>query len=357
MDIGLIVLAGGKSSRMGEEKALLPFGGTTLMDYLLSKSKDYEFKHRVIVTNRPERFKEADADVISDIHPHEGPLSGIHAGLSRGRCTYYFVISCDMPFVDFRMVHALSRHAKREDLAVVPVCAGYRQPLAALYHRLCVPAIEELLLVRKERGVGALHALVQTRFVEEIFDEASFFNVNTPADYIVARAKEINRRRSVPIISIAAAKSGTGKTTFIRGVIPFLKRAGLRVAVVKSDGHRFTMDHEGKDTWHFAQAGAEAVAIVSGDGYALIRRTEERRELEDVIGLIKDVDVMLIESRTRGIFPIVEIIRDGMTEECITRKEDIVAFVADKSAVPDTRWMIPLNDPEKAAARLRELLR
>ena len=130
-----------------------------------------------------------------------------------------------------------------------------------------------------------------------------FFNVNTPADFRLVQGRLRNAQRSVPLITVSAPQSNTGKTTFIEKLIPCLKAQGLRVGVVKGDCHGYDVDEEGKDSWRFRQAGADGVAVVSPQGYFIQQRTEKRASLLEIAQRFTDVDVVLIESRSHGTAP------------------------------------------------------
>ncbi len=96
----------------------------------------------------------------------------------------------------------------------------------------------------------------------------------------------------IPAIAFAAF-SGVGKTTLIERVVRELKARGIRTAVIKHDGHRFEIDHEGKDSWRFAQAGADMVIISSADQTACIERRE--LSLQQLLNRIDHVDLVLVE--------------------------------------------------------------
>ncbi len=97
---------------------------------------------------------------------------------------------------------------------------------------------------------------------------------------------------SVPILGFAAY-SGTGKTTLIEQLVTELKSRGLRVAVIKHDGHRFEIDKEGKDSWRYTQAGAEMSVITSEEKTALVE--SRRMDLWGAAAFIHDVDMVLVE--------------------------------------------------------------
>ena len=357
MDIGLIILAGGKSSRMGTDKAFLSWDGKSFVENTVVKAKQYGFTDIIVVINKKVEFKELAVTVIADIYPEQGPLSGMHAGLTYGKSKSYFVISCDMPLFDFGVFNQLRLVYNDEVDVVVPSYQGKIQPLAAIYRKTCAKAIEDMLLHQAERRVRKVFEQVITKVVEINDVENSFLNVNTPESYMLIKAKYANLSRNIPIVSITAAKSGTGKTTFLQKLIPELKALGLKIAVLKSDGHDFDFDREGKDTWKFSAAGADAVAIVSPKKYAIIQQTLAKESLEQVAQKITDVDLILVESRAHGIFPILEIMREGVSEEIITAEHNLVAIITDKVGLTYNKTILPLNNPKSVAAFITSIIK
>ena len=101
----------------------------------------------------------------------------------------------------------------------------------------------------------------------------------------------------IPVLGFAAY-SGTGKTTLIEQIIPKLKAEGLRIAVVKHDAHGLKFDKEGKDSWRFSNAGAD-YSIVNGPDQSAIFVTKPL-SLEETLGMITDVDLILIEGYKTG---------------------------------------------------------
>ncbi len=97
---------------------------------------------------------------------------------------------------------------------------------------------------------------------------------------------------NIPILGFAGF-SGSGKTTFLEKLIPILREKGLRVAVVKHDGHRIDIDRPGKDSARFSEAGAEMVILTSKEKTAVIK--QRSLELEQALRFIHDVDLVLVE--------------------------------------------------------------
>ncbi len=146
--------------------------------------------------------------------------------------------------------------------------------------------------------------------------------------------------------------SGSGKTTFIEQLVPRLLRRGLRVAVIKHDGHDFEIDHPGKDTWRFTQAGAETVVINSASKSAMI--SQKPMSFPELLTLVSDADLVLIEGWKLEKLPRIGVSRRATGKGLPMAPEAYLAVVTDE-VFPQTK--VPcfgLNDYEKVAAFIME---
>ena len=191
-DLSAFVLAGGKSSRMGSDKAFLELNGSTLLARTLRLAKAVT-KNLSIVGTR-EKFesieRELQVPVIEDVYRGQGPLAGIHAALRGTHTELNLVISVDMPFLESRFLEFLVTQARSCDAVVtVPRANGSFQPLCAIYR----PQFREVAQRALDQGnnkIGALFSAseVSVRIIEEdeirklAFDPAMFHNLNTPED-------------------------------------------------------------------------------------------------------------------------------------------------------------------------------
>ncbi|MEC0184074.1 molybdopterin-guanine dinucleotide biosynthesis protein B [Paenibacillus peoriae] len=112
-----------------------------------------------------------------------------------------------------------------------------------------------------------------------------------------------------PYVCQIVGYKNTGKTTFLGGLIRYLRESGLRVAVVKHDGHEFEMDHEGTDTYKHRQAGAEGVAIVSAGRTAILE--EQSRPISGLIRHFQAYDCVLLEGFKQEHYPKLVMIRES----------------------------------------------
>ena len=184
-NMGLIILAGGKSTRMGQDKSFLKLGEGTLIEYIINKTAHFGFKELLIVTNKREKYSFLDVRIVEDFYPGWGPLAGIHAGLVNSKWDYNFVLPCDMPFFPINFIGDLQKNIGKYQ-AIVPIMGRKFQPLAAIYHRSCIKPIEKLLN-NGENQVIKLYDLVDTCYLEMAEDNIGFININTPEDFVLAK--------------------------------------------------------------------------------------------------------------------------------------------------------------------------
>ena len=184
----MVVLAGGRSRRLGRDKAFLMLDGQPLVvrtvDRLAALSDDL-----VVVTNEAARFEPLVLPVrlVPDERPGEGALMGIYSGLRAARYPHALVVACDMPLLSLPLLRYMLPLANGSDV-VIPRVAGLLEPLHAIYGKACLPAMGRLL-DQGQRQIIAFFGQVRVRYVEE--DEIarcdphhlSFVNVNTPEDW------------------------------------------------------------------------------------------------------------------------------------------------------------------------------
>ena len=308
-DLTLIVAAGGKSTRMGQDKRFLPLDGEPLLARTLRKGRAAGFRGIVLAAEGAQEelttlAAEYGAMLVTDEIPAQGPAAAIAAGLSAAETEWSLVLSGDMPFYDFELVRTLLPYADGDTQVILPTLSGYWQPLAALYQR-DAGAVFATAIARGDRKLGIILRELTVCEVPLTVDAGMLFNVNTPAAYRLALGRLANEQRTKPVLSVAAPASGTGKTTFIEKLIPLLAQRGVRTAVIKSDSHGFDLDTEGKDTARFTAAGAEAVAVSSPTGYFIQQKTKIRKDFQNLIAKIDthSVELYILESRAHGVLP------------------------------------------------------
>jgi molybdenum cofactor guanylyltransferase len=185
-DATAVVLAGGKSSRMGRPKSLLLFDGEPLIVHI-ARALERLFAETVIVAAPEQELPPVPAILARDEVPYQGPVGGIYYGLKAASGKFCFVTSCDVAFLNASLISHLISLISDYDV-VVPHWQNRFQPLQAVYCTSVLPLLKEQL-DRKELRPIFLFDKVRTRKVDEeeirIFDPEglSFFNMNTCDDY------------------------------------------------------------------------------------------------------------------------------------------------------------------------------
>lgn len=185
-----VILAGGKSIRMGRNKALLDLGGEPLIVRVYEILKE-DFREVAVSANDPETYEFLGIPVIRDVFEGGGSLAGIHAGLLHSRATHCFFAACDMPFINIELVRYLGQFTEDYDV-VIPVSRSGLEPLHSFYSRNGLPHIEEQL---KNGNLKIIDLFPRVRVRRVMLDEmhqydpeeVSYFNINTPEKYQLAK--------------------------------------------------------------------------------------------------------------------------------------------------------------------------
>lgn len=342
--LSLLILAGGKSSRMKKDKSQLPWQDSTTLTHMLTNSYVYPFERTVISANRiiepqelPDFIRKKTKQrehtteyihlsdkrrlsVVSDLYTDCGPLGGMEAAMRLYPSDCWLILAVDLPFFDFSRVPALLAANASEYDAVIPVVDGRENPLAALYKGRVYEKIRTALAdgdyrVRKIYNKKAA-------FIDETPYARQYLNMNTPIAYKEALACAANQSRPVPVVSITAETSGTGKTHLTTQIIKELSDQGYKVGYVKSTHHMPSGPKQSSDTDLATRAGAVCTALIP-DG------PEKKCSIEHA-AFSMPVDLVLIESRRHGLFPKLLVLPpeagaaegDNETVALVTRRKD-----------------------------------
>ena len=193
IDVTGVLLAGGKSRRMGADKRYLVVGEQTLLERGLAVLSSI-FQEVLVVIAQDSPPLDVDARVVRDLVPDCGSLGGLYTGLTQATTPYIFVVACDMPFLDQAVISQFTSRRTTADIVMAKLAARLH-PMHALYGKGCLPAMEQMILARQLKIQEMVsHASLRVRYVTEAdlltIDPSgrSFLNVNTPADLEVARS-------------------------------------------------------------------------------------------------------------------------------------------------------------------------
>jgi molybdenum cofactor guanylyltransferase len=187
---------GGKSTRLGRDKALEPFGTSSLLDRVLSRLS--LFKSDIIIVAHAGQelghlVQNQKLRVVFDIYPERGPLGGVYTGLFNSTTPYSLLVAGDMPFLNMDLLRYMIQLSPEFDL-VAPRKGKYFEPLHAIYSHACLKPIEDMLN-QGELKIDKLFDRVKIRYIDSTeidrFDpqRLSFFNINTEDD--LKKAKEL----------------------------------------------------------------------------------------------------------------------------------------------------------------------
>ncbi len=187
-----IILAGGNSKRMGQDKTQLKLAGKTIIEIVAGKLSSV-FSEVIVAGKNQEDFSHLPVKFTRDIieKPFRNSLTGVHGGLSRSSSDFNLVVACDMPFINTGLIDFLARYPVNDYQAVVPLVKERHQALHAIYSKSCIPHIANHLEKDVFR-IGYFITCIDTGYIPEKVIEKydpgflTFFNINTREDYFKA---------------------------------------------------------------------------------------------------------------------------------------------------------------------------
>lgn len=170
--ITAIILAGGKSSRIGQDKGLVQFRGKRLIEYVIEAAKSFT-DSIIIITSNPD-YKQFGYPCVEDELKEKGPLGGIVTGLTHSSTPKNFLLGCDMPFISKNVFTALKNAAGNEDVLLTQH-KGLAEPLCSLYDRSCIIHIKSCI---EQNQLKITDALVGLSIKPISFDHERWFTGN-----------------------------------------------------------------------------------------------------------------------------------------------------------------------------------
>lgn len=367
MTKALIILCGGLSTRMGCDKAFLPFGAAPLLQYQIERFRPY-FSHIYLSVpahqERPIDYSgRFGVPAIEDEYSNIGPMGGLYSCMRAVPEDILFFTSVDAPFTDPKLALTLCEQLSSCQPGETYACTiknptGEIQPLFSAYTKDCLPEIGRLI-GEKHYRLRDLFSYERSIVTDAFLPPEQFFNMNNPTSYYYALNQLAKKRPAafppdftarpngakVPVLSFTA-KSGTGKTTYLEKLLPLLRQQNLRLAVVKHDAHGFQMDKPGKDSYRLTQAGAEHMILTSEDKTAVIfTHPGLNPDLDSLLNRIENVDFIITEGYKLGNQKKIHLLRKGYNEIPAGNQENVIAYVTDfpyEASVP----VFDLNRPE-----------
>lgn len=342
MDISIGILAGGKSSRMGKDKAFMKVNQKSFLTTIVDELN--VFKEVLVSVESRERFSHLPYLFVEDIVKGIGPVEGIRQILSKSKSFYTFICATDMIFLKKEIVGYIAQFISSDYDCYVISSENGLHPLCAIYSKNTLKLFEESINKENYKLMDIISKL-KTKYIQleySNFSEKILTNINTAEDYEKIR---------FPLIFCISGLKNSGKTTLIVKLIEIFKLKFSKIAVIKHDGHDFTIDNENTDTNRFVKSEVSQVSIFSNYKYASIVK-KSNVSIEEIINKIeKDTELIIIEGMKHSKYPKIEIIREEISKNSVCEKDNLIAIATDIDInFLDTKSkFIPLSDTVKIA--------
>ena len=195
--MSLIILAGGKSTRLNTDKAFLKFNDATIIENTINKLKNIFNEIIIVANNNLEKYnniiKNNKITLTKDLIENKGPLGGIYTGLKTAKDDNNFILACDMPFININLIKYMSKFNGFD--AVVPKNNKEIEPLYAIYNKKIIPIIEKQFKNNTLKIRDTIKKIKKVKYIGnkeiEKFDKdlMCFFNINNKED--LEKAKEL----------------------------------------------------------------------------------------------------------------------------------------------------------------------
>ena len=183
-----VILAGGKSTRYGKNKALVKINGIPLIERVIQTIRPL-FQNLILITHTPETYAHLELPMYADIIKGLGPIGGIYTGLTVLSGDAGFFVACDMPRLNPGLIAYMVTERGRFDV-VVPRISGRMETLHAIYGKGCLPSVKRLIDVRDYQTIRIFKE-VSVRYIEE--DEIRNFDPQLRSFLNINRPEELNR--------------------------------------------------------------------------------------------------------------------------------------------------------------------
>jgi molybdopterin-guanine dinucleotide biosynthesis protein len=330
------ILAGGKSSRMGTNKALLKYSNRRFIDRIISEMGG--FSQTLISAAQKGDYEELGLPVYYDEHIGIGPIEGIYQMLKNASEEYVFVCAADMPFIKGSLVEYMTQFISSDYDCYVIMDDKRVQPLCAIYSKKILNVVEEQIEKGDYRLVDILE-LTRTKYIElkyTCFDKKVVRNINTRDEY---------KRLVLPVVFCVSGVKDSGKTGLIIKLINEFIGEDYKVGVIKHDGHDYVCDHEGTDTMRFSQAGAAVSAIFSDTQYSINGKIHV--DAEHMIKELEGMDIIILEGFKYSMYPKIEVVRSAISSEGVCSPDTLICMATDIISPENMRCPVyDINDTE-----------
>lgn len=178
-NINAILLAGGKSSRMGSDKGLLLLNNKPMLQHVIDAVQP--LVDEIIIVSNQKEYKQFGFPVFEDSIKDAGPLAGIYTGLLASKTHQNIVLSCDVPYVSVELIALLIEKSLGFDVTI-PKKNDRTHPMIGVYTQNCLPIFEKELEKQQLKVKLALEKVLLNIVDVSAFDDFNFLNINTKED-------------------------------------------------------------------------------------------------------------------------------------------------------------------------------
>lgn len=315
------ILAGGLSSRMGSNKALLKYRNETFLERSV---REFCALGRVLVSEAyAGEYTLPGVEYVIDEHKEIGPVEGIYQVLEAADTDYVFVCAVDMPFLKRELAEYMAEYISSDYDCYVLKDETHIHPLCAIYSKRLLPLIKSLI----EQGQYRLMAILnqaRTKYISleyTVFDKKLVHNVNT---------KEELLKVQLPIVFAVSGTKNSGKSWLINKLINEFIKEGFSVGTIKHDAHGYEMDHEGTDSYSFYKAGALYSAIYAQEQLSFNSRLS--LSADEILKAVPYTDIVICEGLKEFSIPKIHIMREAVYE-AFEMADPVICRVADSEAL------------------------
>ena len=289
------ILAGGKSSRMGKNKALLEYESNTFIGRIINEFEGHEI---IVSASDKKEYESLPAKIVSDENIDIGPIEGIRQVLKASSEEYVFVCACDMPFVTSKIADYIAEFISSDYDCYVITDEDRMHPLCAIYSKRILPVIEKLI-ANGDYKLRLILDNTRTKLISltnTVFEKKTVRNINTKDEY---------RELKLPVIFAVSGYKNSGKTWLIAELINEFIKNGFTVGVIKHDGHDSIAEAEGTDTHKYAAAGAQVTAVYSDSKYVISGKESPSPEalIEYMKGQENPPQIIILEGFKSSSYP------------------------------------------------------
>ena len=177
--ITVILLAGGKSSRMGQDKGLMLLNGKPMIEYIIEIAQ--QISTEIIIVANNDSYLKFNLPVYKDEFLDKGPLAGIYTGLKNTKTEKNLILSCDVPYIQKELIEFLISNSEKNEITI-SLFQDKLHPLIGIYAKSCLPVILEQIKLN-ELKVASLFEKIKTKLLDvNEFDSSNFRNINKESD-------------------------------------------------------------------------------------------------------------------------------------------------------------------------------